>query len=231
MEQQEWNKSLAENSLKQCPTLGNEIFRLLRHRILSGYYKREERLSEAKLAAEFKTSRSPIREAFIQLENTGLIKTMPRKGVYVYNFTASDVREIAELRSLLEQFIVRVLIEEKRITKDAIQKLQTIIEEMEQLCAKEGMSDEELTYQGSRLDFRFHMTLAELAGRPSFYELIRTTMTRSRAIIGLMHVHPGTRQVIEDHLRFVEALKQGDVLKAQQIVSEHLRWMLADDAL
>ncbi|TAH59401.1 MAG: GntR family transcriptional regulator [Gottschalkiaceae bacterium] len=220
-----WNKTLDENKISQCPTLGDEIFHLLRHRILSGYYKRGERLSEVQLSAELKTSRSPIREAFIQLENTGLVKTVKRKGVYVFDFSRNDVREIAELRLLLEQYIVKVLIEEDKVTDSAIHDLQNIIDDMQDIYANKSLSEDENTYQSSQLDFKFHLTMAQLANRPAFFELISNIITRSRAIIGLLDIHPNTKMVIADHRLILETFQEGDVEKAQNIVKQHLRWM------
>lgn len=225
-----WNNASDENSFAQCPTLSDEIFRLLHHRILSGYYKRGERLSEAQLAAEWNISRSPIREAFIQLENTGLIKIVKRKGCHVLDFTGSDVREIAEMRLLIEQHIVKVLIEENRVDEKAIGQLQQILDAIDSVHKNTELSHEEMVYQASQLDFKFHLAMADLADRPAFFDLVKNTITRSRAIIGLLNIHPDTAMVLLDHNQFLEAFREKDVKKAQATVERHLRWMSVDDS-
>ncbi|WP_130862097.1 GntR family transcriptional regulator [Bacilliculturomica massiliensis] len=219
----------SDNGVLQCATVSDEIFRLLHYRILSGFYKRGQHLSEVQLATELNISRSPIREAFIQLENTGLVKIVKRKGVFVFDFTEADVHEIAEMRLLVELHIMKVLIEENRINDRALERLESIVRDMKNLQTSLALNDTELNYQESRLDFMFHLAIAELAERPSFYDLVKRTLTRSRAIIGLSNAQPDTGQVLEDHIQLIEALRQKDEEQAQKIVRRHLRWMLREE--
>ena len=215
-------------TLGQFPTMGDEIYRLLRKRILSGHYQRGERLSEAKLSAELKISRSPIREALIQLEHTGLVNTIPRKGVFVSDFTSADIQELRELRSMLEQFFMRVLIEESRLTPERMAVLRQIVADMEKLWSSEELSESELARQSSNLDFKFHMTLVEYSERPIIVNVYRNMSLRSRAIIGLMNIHPNSKINARDHHILLDALEAGDLERAQKVATDHMRWMVSD---
>ncbi len=215
-------------TLEKFPTLGDEIYRLLRKRILSGHYQRGERLSEAKLSAELKISRSPIREALIQLEHTGLVNTIPRKGVFVSDFTSADIQELRELRSMLEQFFMRVLIEESRLTPERMAVLRQIVADMEKLWSSEELSESELARQSSNLDFKFHMTLVEFSERPIIVNVYRNMSLRSRAIIGLMNIHPNSKINARDHHILLDALEAGDLGRAQKVATDHMRWMVSD---
>ena len=215
-------------TLEKFPPLGDEIYRLLRKRILSGHYQRGERLSEAKLSAELKISRSPIREALIQLEHTGLVNTIPRKGVFVSDFTSADIQELRELRSMLEQFFMRVLIEESRLTPERMAVLRQIVADMEKLWSSEELSESELARQSSNLDFKFHMTLVEFSERPIIVNVYRNMSLRSRAIIGLMNIHPNSKINARDHHILLDALEAGDLERAQKVATDHMRWMVSD---
>ena len=66
----------------------------LLRRILGGHYRPGERLVEMRIAAEFATSQGPVREALRELEATGLVTNIPRRGTYVSEVMADGLREI-----------------------------------------------------------------------------------------------------------------------------------------
>ena len=83
-------------------SLRGRVFQRLREDILSGKYKEHEELKEVAIGEELGVSRTPVREAFRQLELEGLIRIVPNKGAYVTGITAKDVKDIYMIRSLLE---------------------------------------------------------------------------------------------------------------------------------
>ena len=88
-------------------SLGQKVFRAIREDILSGRYRREEALKEVSIGQELGVSRTPVREALRQLELEGLARIIPNKGAYVVGFTAQDIRDIYEMRALLEGMCAR----------------------------------------------------------------------------------------------------------------------------
>ena len=81
-------------------SLGSRVFNKLREDILNGRYNEKDELKEAAVAEELGVSRTPVREAFRQLELEGLIRIVPNKGAYVTGISACDVADIYEIRSL-----------------------------------------------------------------------------------------------------------------------------------
>jgi DNA-binding GntR family transcriptional regulator len=79
----------------------------LRAAILAGEYPPGARLVEQTLADEFGTSRGPIRSALRELERTGLVVTVDRRGTFVRRHSSQDVEEILSLWSILWPFILR----------------------------------------------------------------------------------------------------------------------------
>ena len=69
---------------------------------MCGVYKDHEELKENAVARHYQVSRTPVREAFRQLELEGLVTTVPNKGVYVNRISDRDVEEIYAIRALLE---------------------------------------------------------------------------------------------------------------------------------
>lgn len=79
------------------------IYEKIKDAIIHGVYKPGERLTEENLANELQISRTPIREAIKRLENEGLITPLKR-GIMVKKFTKEDIRQIYDLRALLEGY-------------------------------------------------------------------------------------------------------------------------------
>ena len=88
-------------------SLRGRVFNKLRDDILDGKYKEHEELREVAIGEELGVSRTPVREAFRQLELEGLIQIIPNKGAYVTGITPKDVKDIYMMRSLLEGLSAR----------------------------------------------------------------------------------------------------------------------------
>ena len=103
-------------------SLRGRVFRKLREDILNGEYQENDELKEAAIAEELGVSRTPVREAFRQLELEGLIQIVPNKGAYVTGITAKDVKDIYMIRSLLEGLCARLAT--NKITKEQMEEMQ-----------------------------------------------------------------------------------------------------------
>ena len=82
--------------------LTDRVLAALREAITSGRLPADARIKQEQIAAELGVSRTPVREALHLLEQEGLVRLVPRRGALVQGFTAADVRELYELRELLE---------------------------------------------------------------------------------------------------------------------------------
>ena len=85
--------------------ISEEIAETLRDEIVAGIYKPRERLIEEELSEKFFVSRTPIREALKQLESAGLVKIEPYRGAFVAEVDLEEIRNIYELRCILESFV------------------------------------------------------------------------------------------------------------------------------
>ena len=89
--------------------LERRVYERLRDQIVSGGLRPGEQLVEARIAEELGVSKTPVREALIRLQRDGLVEIEPYRGARVLEPSENDVREILELRLLLERRIVRDL--------------------------------------------------------------------------------------------------------------------------
>ncbi|WP_106769579.1 GntR family transcriptional regulator [Paenibacillus faecalis] len=116
----------------QGASLGEAITSELRLQIINGTIKPGEVLSENRIANDFGTSRSPVRESMKTLSNEGLIR-LERMGAVVIGLSLKDIEELYDVRYLIESFVQSRVFENPHL--DLIQALEQIIDRMK-LAAK-----------------------------------------------------------------------------------------------
>ena len=84
---------------------------ILAERILFGDYTPGMNLVEQDIAKELRISRTPIREALLRLKLEGLVKIIPRGGIYVEEANVQTIRDVTEVRLVLEECLVRLAVE------------------------------------------------------------------------------------------------------------------------
>ncbi|MFA5527836.1 MAG: GntR family transcriptional regulator [Peptostreptococcales bacterium] len=126
--------SQLKKDISNNQSLSSSIFNILRERILKGEYAAGEKIIENQIANELKVSRTPIREAFKQLEQAGLIETISNRGAFVLGFTKQDIDDIYEIRKAIESIAIVWAME--RISEEELDKLKETYELMEFYCNK-----------------------------------------------------------------------------------------------
>jgi DNA-binding GntR family transcriptional regulator len=120
--------------LKKHQTLREQIVSSLRESIIKGELYSGQKLTEPDLAEKLGISRTPIREAFRQLESEGFLTVIPRRGAVVSRITRKEIDDFYELKSLLEGYAARIAAE--KITEKGIEKLRKINEQLTVLAEK-----------------------------------------------------------------------------------------------
>ena len=197
-------------------SLRGRVFQKLREDILSGKYKEHEELKEVAIGEELGVSRTPVREAFRQLELEGLLQIVPNKGAYVTSITAKDVKDIYMIRSLLEGLCARLATE--KITKEQMEEMEENIYLSEFHGAK-GHSD-----QIAELDNRFHEILYEACNSKllenqlrEYHEYVQRVRRKT-----LSENHRSLASTNE-HRKIMEAIKSGDKDLAEETATNHIK--------
>jgi DNA-binding GntR family transcriptional regulator len=149
----------------------------LRRLVLSGAFRPGERLVEERLTETFGVSRPPVREAMRLLEQQGLIHRVGRRGAYVADLTAGDVREIYVLRGALERLAVELgvpVIDPARLVP-----LRAALDQMRRAASIE---DRELLLE---TNLEFHQALCALAGNRRLMQIYESLLGQSRLCMAL----------------------------------------------
>ena len=204
-----------KNEVNDKYSLRGRVFQKLREDILSGKYKEHEELKEVAIGEELGVSRTPVREAFRQLELEGLIQIVPNKGAYVTGITAKDVKDIYMIRSLLEGLCVRLATE--KITKEQMEEMEENIY-LADFHASKGHMD-----QMAELDNRFHDILYEACDSKMLEHTLRdyhqyVLRVRQKTLA----TNTRGRASNDEHRQIMEAIKAGDADKAEQLANRHM---------
>lgn len=113
--------------------LGDQVALILTEAILEGKLRGGDRLIEVELQRHFNVSRSPLREAFRNLEKKGLVTIIPRKGTFVKRITRRDIEENFPVRARLEGLAARET--HKRITDKVLSEMTRTLSRMENAAA------------------------------------------------------------------------------------------------
>src|SRR5579862_4416454 len=193
-----------------------EVYDTLRASIVSLQRAPGQRLSEAELARDLGVSRTPVREAIIQLRAEGLVEVTPQLGSFVSKISLRDVREAQFAREALECAAVRVAAE--RIDDGAAERLRQNISRQR---AAQASADLEEFY---RLDEAFHRELVATSG----YTGIADLLDRSRAHLNRVRrlslpVPDVIEELIDQHSAVLDGLERKDADQAEAALRHHLR--------
>ncbi len=205
-----------QNEVTDKYSLRGRVFHKLREDILSGKYKENEELREAAIGDELGVSRTPVREAFRQLELEGLLQIVPNKGAYVTGITVKDVEDIYAIRSLLEGLCARWATE--NISREQMEEMEENIY-LSEFHAEKGHAE-----QLAELDNRFHDILYEASNSKMLEHVLRefheyVLRVRKKT---LSDDARGVQSNAE-HRQIMEAIKLRDADLAEQLANAHIR--------
>lgn len=196
-------------------SLRGRVFHKLREDILNGKYKENEELREVAIGEELGVSRTPVREAFRQLELEGLIQIIPNKGAVVTGITPKDVKDIYMMRSLLEGLCARWATE--NITKEKMEEMEENIY-LSEFHASKGRSE-----QLAELDNRFHEILYEACDSKM---LEHTLKDFHQYVLRVRRKNLSSeKRGIEsnrEHKMIMEAIKEKNPDKAEKLANIHM---------
>jgi len=207
--------------------LREKIFDLLRGWILDGTFKPGQKIVESTLAKQLNVSRAPLREALWLLAQRGLVTLKAHRGAFVTQLSDRDIREIFELRELLEAHAAKKV--RTSVDEEGRLRLQTAFDQLAAGAKKRDI------VEFTAADLEFHRTLWSLSGNTHLervlldlsarffgYELIRDlphspkfrfedTLEQHRTLLALIcegtpeAIDAGFHEIFCDFLNYVQA--------------------------
>ncbi|MBC8264921.1 MAG: GntR family transcriptional regulator [Anaerolineales bacterium] len=189
---------------KPDDTSKNLICKEIRRSIIKGHHKPGERLDLETLSKGYGTSVTPVRDALQMLSQEGLVTIKPRSGYFVTRITLKQLRDMLELREILEV---------ASIERAAIQITEEQLEQLEHVHAGYTGEDDESSDRYASENRRFHYLIARASGNQELAEMLGRLHDRLVRFMVLCH----TNETMESrHARLVEVLRTRDVTAARQ---------------
>jgi len=203
-------------------SLSSELYDKLRRDILQGKLRQGEKLTEQQICDEYKVSRTPVREAFRQLEIEGFIETIPNRGAFVTGFSDRDIEDMYELRKAYEILCVKWAIE--RITDEEYEKLQEAFEFMEfytqkrdlEKMLKINMSFHELIYKAAKNRMLYHI----LSSYQLYIKQSKAAVRCNESEAGMGDGH--LDEILEEHRAIFEAFQKRDPNAGMEAMARHM---------
>lgn len=201
----------------------------LREMILAGDLPGGARIAELALVERIGVSRTPIRAALMRLEQEGLLEVLPNGGYAVRTFSERDVADAIELRGTVEGLAAR-LAAERGVAAVVLNEARACLEEIDRLLEQPALDDDAFT-QYVRLNQRFHVLLAEMAGSAVLArELERVVNLPFASPSGFVVVQansPKARDMLivaqDQHRQVLDAIERREGSRAEGIMREHSR--------
>ena len=193
--------------------------------VLQGRLRAGEHLVTQDLAERFGVSHTPIREALIALAGIGIIDLLPNRGAIVRRVTATDVREVCQVRRILECEATR-----SACGRADPARLDELAEELRRIIAAKGLSPAEFIAWARDVDSRLHDLIAESCGNAFLAKELSRLKILFRAFRDVSWEREEARndphrlaEEAREHLAIVEALLAGDARAAARAMARHIR--------
>lgn len=200
---------------QESGSIASQVYEHLMQKILDMQLRPFQELSEARLAAEFGVSRTPVREAFARLARRGLVDILPQRGTRVSPLSEDLIAKSRFIREALERPLARLAAEKLTSEIEALLMREVALQHT---FAK--LSDDQSFLQS---DDRFHALIAKAAGFESIWDDVREVkfhMDRVRRLSLLSQEHMFF--IVGEHEVILGRLQDHDVKGADESMGVHL---------
>ena len=198
--------------------LSDHIANQVRGAIINDQLKPGQRIVEREIAEAMETSRGPVRDALLLLEQEGLVVRYPHRGTFVTELSLEDAEEIYTLRQAIEGLALEYVLQ--RATSEDLDGLDEQVQEM----AAEVEAGYDLG-KATELDLQFHRSLCRISGHGRLLEAWEALSAQTRVLL-LTHRRRNprdfTERAVDWHRRLVQAIRLGDLDLARGELCKHL---------
>lgn len=193
--------------------------------VFEGRLRAGQHLVTQELAERFSVSHTPIREAFVALAGIGIIDLLPNRGAIVRPVTSKDVREMAQVRRVLECEAAR-----RACGRTDLAQLESLAEDLRRLVKASARGSSRFIEQARAIDSRLHDLIAASCGNDFLASELSRLKILFRAFRDVAWAYVTARNdyrrladEAHEHLAIVDALLAGDGKEAALAMSRHIR--------
>lgn len=199
---------------KEKETAREYAYRVIKSNIISLELIPGSKVSENELASQLKISRTPVREALIELSKLKIVEIYPQRGSYISLIDSKVVDEARIVRLVLEKSLVEMLCSQEKELD--LSFLEENVKAQEYYLKK---PDGDIQLQ---LDNEFHKLLFELNSMTFTYSLLSGMMIHFDRARALSSMVIKDSKNVSDHIELLNAIKNKDSVLGRKIITKHL---------
>lgn len=193
-------------------SLKSQVYAQIKDAIINKKIKRDTIYSEQWFADTFQISRTPVREALLQLRSEGMVEVLPNRGVIVKRMTLRDAQHIYQTRTAIEGFCSMYLAmhAEEEEARQTLDRAEALIE----ACNRDF---------NRPLEMQFHIEIIKFTGNPEF--LSQFDHMRSKMDIFWNEVvtcENRKEEIYAEHMRILNCMRVGDGIGAYRASADHM---------
>lgn len=194
-------------------TASTRAYDHVKQQLLDGAYADGELLSEGVIAEQLGISRTPVREALLQLQSERLLTLYPKRGALVTPLSAREIADLFDVRLLVERHALQLIDPEA-----VVPALERVVARQRELLA----ADDRAGFACADRDF--HRAWVAAAGNEILLDLYDGLCDRQHRVVAAMIVADAARaaDILAEHVRIVIALRAADVNAAERALVDHL---------
>jgi DNA-binding GntR family transcriptional regulator len=197
-------------------SLSERVYRALKRDIITGVHTPGEALSEKELAEKYKSSRTPVREAAVRLQQDCLLRVVPNRGYFITKISVQDLTELYEYRASVECTCA-----ELAALKATNSPLLKHLEELAHTRYK--LDDRESYIHFISADTAFHVTVARLARNQLLLHAVESVRCQmERIMYAAIDIGYYGELPVDEHCEIVEAIVKRESARARQLMYDHI---------
>jgi DNA-binding GntR family transcriptional regulator len=198
------------------PTLVEQVVNAIVSEIVDGDLPANARLIQDELARAYGVSRQPVQQALLLLRDRGMVREAPGRGLIVSPLDIDFVRNLYEVRALLDGLAARLAAE--RGSERAREEGQAYLD-AGQAAVESGSLNEQI-----EADMRFHGFINELSGNPLIGETTAPHWPYLRRVMGevLRDDEQMPQSILGEHVAILDAIIAGNGAKAESLSRDHI---------
>lgn len=215
MSNSEKEERMGLDKINKPEPLAKTAYKALRQSILNNELTSGVIYNERSLAADLGISRTPVREALVELASKRLVKFLPQKGVVVNSFSKKDVDNAFEIRMALEVFAIKKIC--RKIKDQDLSLLKKYFNDLENAARLKDGS------MFMVADKNFHIRVVRLTENSYLIDMMEDVRDVMHLMgIKALRVEGRMQEVVKEHQGILKAVEKGDALKAAEQMERHL---------
>lgn len=197
-------------------TLAERVYQELKRDIVHGVFQSGEAINEKVLALRYRSSRTPVREAVMRLQQETLLRLVPNKGYFVSHLTIHELNEMYEYRAEVEGFSTALAA--RRWTD------QSLMAKLVSLAQIEYQLQDRPSYERFiEADTEFHVGIARLTKNRLLVRTVADVRCQmERIMFAAIDIGYYGEAPVREHTEIIEAIRCRDADRARQCMCEHI---------